>query len=91
MKPVRASPFAGGPKQPFKAVGCPPPFALSLSKGQAETAFTIALSLSKEALGLWHEGFVKPSLPFDKLRANGVGEPTAVNMRRGSHAARPSP
>jgi hypothetical protein len=58
---------AGGPKRLLTSVGFSPPFALSLSKGQAEPA---------EALGMWHEGFDKLSpnggeRGFDRLSPNG--------------------
>ena len=40
-----------------------PPFALSLSKGRAELAFPIVLSLSKEApAASWHFDKAKPCL-----------------------------
>jgi hypothetical protein len=64
---------AVGPKRLLTTVGSPlplasacspPPFALSLSKGQAELVLPIALSLSKGA-------FVPRAKGFDKLSPNG--------------------
>ena len=53
-----------GPLLLFTTVRFPSPFALSLSKGQAELVFPIALSLSKGA-------FVPLAKGFDKLSPNG--------------------
>jgi hypothetical protein len=55
---------AFGPERLLTTVGSPPPFALSLSKGQAELVFPIALSLSKGAFAPHAKG-------FDKLSPNG--------------------
>jgi hypothetical protein len=64
MKPTRMASFTVGPLRLFTTVGSPFPFALSLSKGQAELVFPITLSLSKGA-------FVPQAKGFDKLSPNG--------------------
>jgi hypothetical protein len=63
-KPARLSKSAVGPERLLTNVGSPPPFALSLSKGQAELVLPIALSLSKGA-------FVPRAKGFDRLSPNG--------------------
>jgi hypothetical protein len=55
MKPASLSPTADGRKRLLTTVGSLPPFALSLSKGQAELA----------------EAFVPRANGFDKLSPNG--------------------
>jgi hypothetical protein len=50
----------------MKPVGSPPPFALSLSKGQAEFVFPFALSLSKGAFVPLAKGFSGLSPSGDK-------------------------
>ncbi len=61
---MRMSPSGCGPKRLLTTVGFSTPFALSLSKGQAEPVFPIALSLSKGAFVLHDKG-------FDRLSPNG--------------------
>ena len=55
MKPALVSSSAVGPLRLFTTVGSPPPFALSLSKGQAELV----------------EAFVPLAKGFDRLSPNG--------------------
>jgi hypothetical protein len=62
MKPTRM--FTPGPLLLLKKVRSFTPFALSLSKGQAELVFPIALSLSKGV-------FVPRAKGFDRLSPNG--------------------
>jgi hypothetical protein len=85
----------------LKKVRCSTPFALSLSKGQAEPVFPIALSLSKGALVPRDKGFdrlspigdntglryLSPngSLPTLKVAFGPIAD--ARFMRRGSQAA----
>jgi hypothetical protein len=64
--PLRLLTTVGSPL-PLASTSSPPPFALSLSKGQAEPV---------EAFGMWHEGFDKLSpngseRGFDRLSPNG--------------------
>jgi hypothetical protein len=62
VKPERLSASADGPLRLFTTVGSPPPFALSLSKSQAELV----------------EAFVPQTKGFDRLSPNGdnAGLPT---------------
>ena len=87
MNSTHLSASAIGPLRLLTTVRSPLPFALSLSKGQAELVFPIALSLSKGA-------FAPRAKGFDRLSPNGTSKfacgpkAEARFVHRGVRAAR---
>ena len=80
MKPALSSASAVGPERTSTTVGFPPPFALSLSKGQAELA---------EALVPRDKGFDRLSPNGDKAGLRYLspnGSLRTVNFRNGPQA-----
>ena len=72
--------LACGPLRLFTTVGSPPPFALSLSKGQAELVFPMALSLSKGAFVPHAKGFLRQAQDDRKYRLSPNGDETGASI-----------